>query len=81
MFHPLGIREKRFGGPGMQGWEGEKGRLERSEKTYKGSERGNKLTPARENGIPGLNVTGTKAPTEAMERGDWIMQAQSEESA
>lgn len=42
--------------------EGEKERLERSERTHKGSERGDKLTPARENGIPGLNVTGTKAP-------------------
>lgn len=34
---------------------------ERSEKTHKGSERGNKLTPARENGIPGTECDGNES--------------------
>lgn len=55
MFRPLGIREKRFG-VSVGGEEGQAGeeRLKPGEKTRKGSERENKLTPARENGIPGL---------------------------
>lgn len=71
MFHPLGIREKRFGGPGI--CEGERTRREgwnEARRRIRGVRETNKLTPARENGILGLNVTGTKAPTEAMERGD-----------
>lgn len=52
MFRPLGIREKRFGDP--VGAKKRKGRLKQGEKTGKRSERENKLTPARENGISGL---------------------------
>lgn len=44
---------------------GDEGRCEneRSERSKGGREGGNKLTPARENGISGLNVAGTKVPT------------------
>lgn len=51
MFRPFGIREKRFEDP--VGDKGEE-RLKQGEKTCKGSERENKLTPARESGISGL---------------------------